>query len=143
MARSTRGNSLDEAPSRALRSGSLGTGTRTNNGPGSRASARANQDGDPEELNDELIETMREQQADIRLSGSIAGYKNAAKLTRREKEFHELLVKDLKLSQDTADEIFRQGIDGFKVIEGLSESDINSIVVSMHENKVITRLVSS
>ena len=48
MARSTRGNSLDEAPARALRSGSLGTGARTDEGPGSRASARASRRGDAE-----------------------------------------------------------------------------------------------
>ena len=150
MPRSTRGNPLDEAPARASRSGSLGTGARTNDGPGSRASARAsrrddakgnpagavaNQEGNPEEADDTDLETMREEQADIRLSGRIAGYKNDKKLTRRELEFHDMLIKDLKLSCDTADEIFRQGIDGFKVIEGLSESDINSIVVSMHKNK--------
>ena len=93
MPRSTRGNPLDEAPARALRSGSLGTGTRTDDGPGSRASARAgaprrdganenpaeavaNQDGDPEEIDDVDLETMREQQADLRLSGRIAGYEN-------------------------------------------------------------------
>ena len=95
----------------------------------------ANQDDNPEEIDDIDLKTMREDQADTRLSGRIAGYKNDAKLTFLEKEFHKLLVKDLKLSHDTADEIFRQGIDGFKVIEGLSKSDINSIVVSMHKNK--------
>ena len=56
-------------------------------------------------------------------------------LTPLEKKFYKLLTKELKLSHDTADEVFRQGIDGFQVIEGLSESDINSIVVSMHKNK--------
>ena len=93
MAISTRGNPLDEAPARALRSGSLGTGARTDEGPGSRASARAsrrgdaegeaaNQEGNPEEADAADLETMREEQADIRLSGRIAGYKNDAKLTR-------------------------------------------------------------
>ena len=148
MPRSTRGNPLDEAPARALRSGSLGTGARTNEGPGSRASARASrrgdaqgnpagavagQEGNPEDAAD--LETMRDEQADIRLSGRIAGYKNDAKLTRRENEFHDLLVKDLKLSHDTADEIFRQGIDGFHVTESLSANDFSSIVVSMHKSK--------
>ena len=73
MARSTRGNSPDEAPARALRSGSLGAGVRTDNGPGSRESARAsrkndaeedpaaaaNQDDDPDKLDDINLETMR------------------------------------------------------------------------------------
>ena len=40
MARSTRRTTL-RASSRALRSRSLGAGTRNDNGPGSRASARA------------------------------------------------------------------------------------------------------
>ena len=80
MPRSTRENPLDEAPARALRSGSLGTGVRTDNGPGSRESARASRKDDAEEdpaatnQNDDLkepddtdLETMREEQADIRL----------------------------------------------------------------------------
>ena len=73
MARSTRGTSPKEAPARALRSGSLGTGMRTDNGPRSRESARAsrnddaeetpaaaaNQDDDPDKLDDINLETMR------------------------------------------------------------------------------------
>ena len=133
MARPTRSNSPSNAPARNLRSGSLGAGERTDNGPGSRESAGANQG--PEEIDEEDLETMRREQSDIRQSGRIAGYRNDNKLTARQREFHKLLTDEMNLSHDTADEIFRQGIDGFQVIEGLSDSDINSIVVSMHKNK--------
>ena len=75
MARSTKG-STPKAPARALRSGSLHTGTRTDNGPGSRESTRAsrnddaeeapagaaaNQDDDLEELDDMDLQTVREE----------------------------------------------------------------------------------
>ena len=69
------------------------------------------------------------------MEGKVPGYKAGGLLSPREQKFHKLLTNELKLSDDTADEIFRQGIDGFKVIQGLSESDISSIVVSMHKNK--------
>ena len=67
MARPTRGSSSNNAPARDTRSGSLGAGERTDNGPGSRESSGANQG--PEEINEVDLEAMRQEQADIRLTG--------------------------------------------------------------------------
>ena len=125
MARSTR-RTTPRAPSRALRSRSLGSSTRTDNGPGSRESDRANagaakedaaagnvanqnpDNGREAEGNiNTYIQQMRDEQAQICLEGKFSGYKAGELLTPLEKKFHDLLTKELKLSDDTADEIFR------------------------------------
>ena len=51
------------------------------------------------------------------MEGRVPGYKAGDVLSPREQKFHQLLTNELKLSDDTADEIFRQGIDGFKVMQ--------------------------
>ena len=119
MARSTR-RTTPRAPSRALRSRSLGAGTRNDNGPGSRASARAQNVGEVAAGGDAVnqdqnnnredqaaadLETMRAEQACIQMEGRIPGYKSGDLLSPLEQKFHELLTKELKLSHDTADEV--------------------------------------
>ena len=94
MARSTR-RTTPRAPSRALRSRSLGAGTRNDNGPGSRASSRVqnvvqvaageaatgevvanrNQNNNREDQAVVDLEALRVEQARIRLEGKVPGYK--------------------------------------------------------------------
>ena len=46
---------------------------------------------------------MREEQGRISVEGRIPGHKGGELLTPLEKKFHDLLTKELKLSDDTAD----------------------------------------
>ena len=96
---------------------------------GERDQAKAERD-QAKAANDQMLEEINEVQED----GGIYGYNQGTPLTEEEREFHDLL-QGFGINEQTADELFRQGMSGIGQIKRMTDYKLKNTLVRVSKSK--------